>query len=84
MSVVDLTFVLVEDAIGLILQVWLVVASLRQDHNLHVAERITAALIHVVRGERRCALTDDDATGVASVGEVDRVLMLVAAHERAA
>ena len=84
MSVVDLTFVLVEDTVGLILQVWLMVASLRQDHNLHVAERITTALIHVVRGKRRCALTDDDATRVASVGEVDRVLMLVAAHERAA
>ena len=48
MRVIDLTFVLVENTVSLILQVWLVVACLCQNDNLNVAEGITASLIHVI------------------------------------
>ena len=48
MRIVDLTFVLVQDTISLILQVWLVITSLCQDDDLHITEGVSAPLIHVV------------------------------------
>ena len=74
--VVDLAIVLIQNSIGLIRQVWLVITSLRQDHNLNVLGTVAASFMHVFL-VMACRLADDDASRVARVGKVYGVPVLV-------
>ena len=74
--VVDLAIVLIQNSIGLIRQVWLVITSLRQDHNLNVLGPVAASFMHVFLVMAR-GLPDDYATRVTRIGKVHGVLVLV-------
>ena len=76
MRVVDLAIVLIQNSIGLIYQVWLVITSLRQDHNLNVLGTVAASFMHVFLVMAR-GLPDDDATRVTCISKVYGVLVLV-------
>ena len=80
MRIIDLSLILVNDSVGFIAEIRLVIPRLSQYHNLHILGTISTTLmlhhILLVAAILR-ALTNDDATRVASVAEVYCVSMLV-------
>ena len=73
--VVDLALVLVQDTVRLILHIWLMISGTCQDSDLDLTllhASLTTTLL-VLRNHLRCALANDDATGVARIRKVDRI-----------
>ena len=76
MCIVDLAFVLIDDAVGLVGKVRLMISRLSQDHDLSVLSPVPSALMHILL-VISSALTNYYTARVSSVRKVYGVAMLI-------
>ena len=60
--VVDLTFIMIQDAMGLVLHLRLVITRLRKNNDLNVLGGVTTSLEHIFLRMGRSAFTDYNTT----------------------
>ena len=80
MSIVNLTFVMIQDAVGFVLHVGLVVTRWCHNDDLSGLRCLTASLIHEFLRKIRHAFANHNSSRVASIGKVNDVFLQVSCN----